>query len=187
MAIIEPRRHPLPDGRALVIRTPDEQDAHVVLAYLDAISRESSYLSFGPGEFSLTESAERAALREFASSGNRLALLGLVDDVLVSLVTFIGGPRPRNRHTGEFGLSVSRTFWGLGIAGLMLDTLIDWAKTDGVVTKINLRVRTDNARAIGLYERKGFVLEGTVSRDLRVDGVYYDHHVMGLAVDGEHR
>ena len=60
--------------------------------------------------------------------------------------------------------------------------LIEWAKTSGVVTKINLRVRTDNPRAIALYERKGFTFEGTIRRELLIDGVYYDHHLMGLVL-----
>jgi RimJ/RimL family protein N-acetyltransferase len=62
----------------------------------------------------------------------------------------------------------------------MLDALIEWARGTGIVTKINLRVRTDNRRAIRLYESKEFEIEGTIRRDIRVDGAYFDHHVMGL-------
>jgi RimJ/RimL family protein N-acetyltransferase len=48
------------------------------------------------------------------------------------------------------------------------------------VKKINLRVRTDNERAIVLYERNGFVIEGTIRKEIFLDGEYFDHHWMGL-------
>ena len=77
-------------------------------------------------------------------------------------------------------MSVRKRYWGLGIGSLMLDTLIDWAKGTQIVKKINLRVRTDNERAIALYERKGFVIEGTIRKQVFLDGTYFDHYWMGM-------
>ena len=62
----------------------------------------------------------------------------------------------------------------------MLDALIDWARGTGIMTKINLRVRTDNQRALALYERKGFVIEGRIRKQILLEGKYYDRHWMGL-------
>ena len=50
----------------------------------------------------------------------------------------------------------------------------------GFVRKVNLQVRTDNARAIALYKRKGFAVEGTISRGIFLDDVFFDLHWMGL-------
>jgi RimJ/RimL family protein N-acetyltransferase len=77
-------------------------------------------------------------------------------------------------------MSVRKQYWGLGIGSLMLDTLIEWARANQIVKKINLRVRTDNQRAIRLYERKGFVIEGTSRKEILFYGSYFDHHWMGL-------
>ena len=77
-------------------------------------------------------------------------------------------------------MSVRKRYWGHGIGSLMLDTLIDWARGTGIVKKINLRVRTDNQRAISLYARKGFANEGTIRKEMLLDGRYFDHHWMGL-------
>ena len=46
--------------------------------------------------------------------------------------------------------------------------------------KVNLRVRTDNTRAIALYERCGFVLEGTQRHEMHVGDEFHDLHCMGL-------
>ncbi|MFC1975012.1 GNAT family N-acetyltransferase [Chloroflexota bacterium] len=80
----------------------------------------------------------------------------------------------------EIGISVQKQYWGLGIGALMLDRLIEWARDTQIVTKINLRVRTDNQRAILLYEGKGFIKEGTIRKEIRLAGQYFDHYWMGL-------
>jgi len=174
------RRHHLKDDLILVIREAAVEDARALLDYVEGISGESDYLSFGPGEFELSVPEEEEYLRKCRESDNQLYLLGLIGDTVVSALSFSAGRRPRVRHSGEFGLSVRKRYWGLGIGSLMLDTLIDWAKDSGIIRKINLRVRTDHQRAIVLYEGKGFVREGTIRKEMFLDGKYYDHHWMGL-------
>jgi RimJ/RimL family protein N-acetyltransferase len=77
-------------------------------------------------------------------------------------------------------MTVRLAFWGLGIGSAMLDCLIDWARATAVITKLNLRVRSDNERAIRLYRGKGFVVEGTVTREHLIDGRYFGQDCMGV-------
>lgn len=53
------------------------------------------------------------------------------------------------------------------------------------LTRIELRVRHDNARAISLYEEIGFRLEGTLRGAFIVDGVEHDDQIMGLRLHRE--
>jgi len=77
-------------------------------------------------------------------------------------------------------MTVRKRYWGLGIGSLLLDALIEWAREGGVIKKINLRVRADNGRAIALYQSKGFVNEGTIRKEIFLNGTYFDNHLMGL-------
>jgi len=77
---------------------------------------------------------------------------------------------------------VPKAYWGKGIGSRLVDTLIRWAEEGGVVTKLNLRVRTDNSRAIALYERKGFVIEGEITRSTVIGDEYFDSYWMGRGV-----
>jgi RimJ/RimL family protein N-acetyltransferase len=74
---------------------------------------------------------------------------------------------------------VKKKYWGFGIGSLLLDTLLEWAKSNQFIKKINLRVRTDNQRAIKLYEKRGFVKEGTLRKEIFLNDKYYDLLWMG--------
>jgi len=171
---------PLKNGQTLIIRKAEARDAASVLDHIHAISGETDFLSFGPGEFDIPLERERDILQGYHEADNQLYLLGLLDGQIVSTLSFTGGHRPRLRHAGEFGVSVRKAYWGIGIGSLMLDALLDWARGTQIITKVNLLVRTDNVRAIALYLRKGFELEGTIRQAIRIDGTTYDHHWMGL-------
>jgi RimJ/RimL family protein N-acetyltransferase/ADP-ribose pyrophosphatase YjhB (NUDIX family) len=177
---LEPLEHRLRNGHVLLIREAEADDAGAVLEFIHAVCGESDFLSFGPGEFELTEAEEAEVLRQYRSSDNQIYMLGLIDQAIVAALIFSAARRSRIRHSGEFGMSVQKQYWGLGIGSRLLDVLIAWARDTGIIKKINLRVRPDNERALALYEGKGFVREGTIRWDIRIDGEYHDHHWMGL-------
>ena len=80
-------------------------------------------------------------------------------------------------------MSVSQKYWDSGMGSALIDELLLWCRSGGMVRKVNLRVRTDNERGICLYEKKGFVREGTITKDMLIDGRYFDHHLMGLFLE----
>jgi len=51
------------------------------------------------------------------------------------------------------------------------------------ITRIELQARIDNTRAIGLYQRMGFVLEGRKRRGMRIDDSYFDMLEFALVFD----
>jgi RimJ/RimL family protein N-acetyltransferase len=181
---LQPTQHLLRDSSTLLIREAAPEDARAVLDYLECISAESDFLTFGPGEFELTEAEESDFLRKCGQADNRLYIVGLINNAIAGTLHFSAGHRPRIRHTGELGMSVRKQHWGFGIGSLLLNTLIGWAHRTGIIKKINLRVRVDNDRAIALYRGKGFVMEGTIRRELFLNGTYFDHHWMGFELDG---
>lgn len=173
----------LADGRRVVIRRAEPDDAPAVLAYLRKVGGESDNLTFGPEGPGLSEAEEREFLARCAASDNALILLALCDAAIVGSLSFEGGRRARTRHTGELGISVAGVLTGKGIGRALLRALIAWAEHGGVIRKLNLRTRVDNLGAIRLYERLGWVSEGIVTRDQCIAGVYTDTLFMGRPVD----
>ncbi len=165
------------------IRRCEPGDAAAFLAYLRKMGGETEFVTFGPEGIDLTEEEEAAYIAKTNASDNAIFLLAVADGEIVGGLTFSGGTRARLRHVGEFGVSVLREWWGRGVARALLETMLKWARRSGVVRKINLRVRTDNERAIRMYERLGFVHEGRVTRDVLIDGQFHDIFLMGLEID----
>lgn len=170
----------LRDGRRLTLREAEVEDAATVLNHLAAVAGETDFLTFGKRELEISLDEEEDYIDSYLESSCELMLIALIDARLAGVLTFAGSPRPRLRHTGEHGLSVRKADWGQGVGGAMLDALIGWARATGVITKLNAKVRTDNDRALALHRKKGFVVEGTISRELQIGGVYFSQHCLGL-------
>jgi RimJ/RimL family protein N-acetyltransferase len=171
----------LPDGRVARVEFVEEADAVRVLDHLEQLAGESDYLTFGPGELGLAVEQEVAYITALRDSGSGFILKAEVDGALAAFASLKRTPRPRIAHVGEFGLAVARAFWGMGLGRLLSEATIAQARTLGV-TRIELRVRADNTRARGLYERLGFEVVGRAARGFRVGASYYDEILMGLEV-----
>ena len=96
-----------------------------------------------------------------------------------------GFPR-RMSHRAEFGISVTKSEWGQGIGSALLQKIIDYAK-EHTIELINLEVRSDNIRAIHVYEKYGFRKIGTSPAYYKMDGTYYDFDLMVLDLRRERR
>jgi len=173
----------LRNDATLTIREAKKEDAAGILEYVNTIAGETDFLTFGPGEFNLSLEQEEQFIEKHLNSDNKLFVIAQIDQELAGNLGFTGGDRPKLRHVGEFGCGVLKEHWGLGIGSGLVEILIDWARSSGIIRKINLKVRLDNERAIKLYERFGFVNEGLISRESFFDGQFYDHIVMGLQID----
>ncbi len=72
-------------------------------------------------------------------------------------------------------MSVGREHRGQGIGTALLETLLEWARESPIIEKVGLSVLSKNRRAIGLYEKLGFVAEGRRSREVKLaPGEYLD-------------
>lgn len=96
----------LKSGETLLIREAKASDAKAVLEYVDRISTQSDFLTFGQGEFVMSIEQEEKFLGDAAMRNNALYLVAEIGGKLVGGLNFSGGIRPRLAHIGEFGVSV---------------------------------------------------------------------------------
>ncbi|MGQ0618205.1 MAG: GNAT family N-acetyltransferase [Acidimicrobiia bacterium] len=83
----------------------------------------------------------------------------------------------------EIGMGIVDGYRSQGIGTQLLAAALAWSRTVGA-HKVTLQVWPHNERAIGLYRKFGFELEGRLRRHWRrADGALWDAVVMGLVLD----
>jgi L-phenylalanine/L-methionine N-acetyltransferase len=82
------------------------------------------------------------------------------------------------RHSAWLGIAVHDEFHGRGIGRALCDRLLEIADKWLGLVRVDLTVLPYNTRAVALYEKLGFVLEGTQRKATYFDGKYHDLHFM---------
>ena len=85
----------------------------------------------------------------------------------------------RMRHRGELGICVKRAWWGSGAAPALMEAILAFARENGF-EQLNLEVRSDNIRAIRLYEKYSFRKLCVFPGFFKIDGQYIDFDLMNL-------
>ena len=82
------------------------------------------------------------------------------------------------------GFTIAPSFQGKGFGLKILEEIKRKIISDGKI-RIELTVDVDNERAISLYKRAGFEIEGRVKKSYRLSatGLYYDEFLMGYTIN----
>lgn len=146
---------------------------------VDSVAREHAYLAFLEGP-PLETSREfvRRNIRE-----NRPHFVALYGGRVVGWCDISSLDRPVFSHAGLLGMGIVSEHRGKGLGRRLIDRAIAKAREIGL-ERIVLTVREKNTRAIALYEKVGFVIEGRHPRAVKVDEQYESHLTMGLWLGG---
>ena len=147
----------LKDGRKCTLRNGEERDGQVVIANFLLTHEQTDYLLTYPDESTMTAEQEGQFLQKRADSDNGIEILAEVDGVVTGLAGFSAvGDKEKIRHRADFGISVDRQYWNLGIGTALMHACIECAGAAGY-EQIELNVVAENATAIAMYEKAGFV------------------------------
>lgn len=156
------------------------EDARELLEHLKIIGGETDNLTFGGEGLPLTEEEEEDRLRKRMESDCCVTLLAKKDGRIVGNANFDGFTRERLKHRGELAISVSRSEWGQGIGRMLMEGIIEFARNTAHAEIVSLEVRSDNERAICLYEKFGFEKIGCFKGFLKIGGQFVDCDLMNL-------
>jgi RimJ/RimL family protein N-acetyltransferase len=83
------------------------------------------------------------------------------------------------RHKGCLAITVHDDYQNVGVGPALINHLLSIARVRGL-KKVWLTVNVDNARAIKVYDRLGFAVEGTLHKETYYNGKYSTEYHMAL-------
>ncbi|KEI98926.1 GNAT family acetyltransferase [Clostridium botulinum A2B3 87] len=166
-----------------ILRCPTKYDATELSELRVKIDGETEYLDREPGEDLLTPEDFEKLIYEDLIGKKTIFLVAEVEGKIIGFSRCQGSKLSRFRHKAEFGICISKEYWGYGIGRVLLENILIWADVVGI-EKISLTVVQTNTRAIQLYKKYGFVEEGLLIKDrIHKDGNYYNTVMMGRLLE----
>ncbi len=144
----------------LCIREAEISDATALIAFLDCVGQETDFTSLDENGIMMTASEMALFIEKQAASENQITLLALLNDEIAGVLNITADQHLRVRHIGDVFLAVRKKFWNQGLATILLEEGIEWAKSSGVLCRLQLSVQKRNEAAIHLYSKMGFITEG---------------------------
>ena len=169
----------LQDGREIIIRSAEPEDAAGMLQYMKTMLGETPFLLRTPEEFDYTPQEEAQVLAGRKNDPRSLMLVAEIDGrIIASADVCSHGAKSRVLHRAELGISVRKDYWRQGIGSALMERLISVAKQSGF-EQIELTVESKNQRALRLYLKNGFTVYGTRPHGMKYpDGSYDNDYLM---------
>ena len=157
----------LKDDRQCILRNATENDGAAVLENFILTHEQTDFLLSYPDENTITAEEEGQYLQKKTDSPNGIEILAEVDGTVAGLAGIEAvGDKYKVRHRADFGISVDKNYWGLGIGTALMEASIQCAKEAGY-EQLELNVVAENDRAIAMYRRAGFVEYGRNPKGFR--------------------
>ena len=155
------------ETQRLLLREMNPKDFDALLRVLADPVIMRHYLLTYPEEHSYSAEDEAEMLRRKTDSVDEIELLAFVDGAIVGSAG-IGcvARKEKTRHRAEFGISVDKAHWGLGIGRALTEACIECAGTAGYI-QLELEAVAENKTALALYKSVGFVEYGRNPKGFR--------------------
>jgi RimJ/RimL family protein N-acetyltransferase len=168
------------NGIEVMIRRAATEDAQNMINFYNVVGGESDFLSFGANEFKRDLEEYKEYITVTSKEPNSVMLLATIESEIIGIATINSSQKDRTKHVGTLGIVITDKFKGLGLGKVLMNELLEWARQNGITKKISLVTNENNTRAIELYKKLGFEIEGLLKQDNFVNGVYCNTFMMGL-------
>ena len=170
----------LRDKRTVILRPEEDKDLEPTWEMMSTLSRES--LQYLPIPF--TRERVEGWFKKI-DYNVALPILGIVKETnkerIIASATLAFSNRDYDKHKASFGISVHDDYQNAGLGSYLTGYMIRIGRAKGL-KKIVLEVVSHNERAIKVYEKNGFRIEGKLVNDHwnYILNKYSDILVMGI-------
>lgn len=169
------KEYKLKNGENLIVRSAEKDDALEELNMYKQKAAETPFLSRGKDDVFPTVEDFAENYEYYLEDDRNCYLVAVYNDKIVGSAHLdYCSNKKRSKHKCDIDLGVLKDYWGLGIGGKLMQTLIDVAQKSNF-EQVELCVASKNDRAIKMYESFGFEKFGVMPRAMKYeDGTYMD-------------
>ncbi len=179
MSVISPKKYKLKTDEIATIRSALPEDAPSLLEIQLSLILEGDYTITREEEFLWMELTEEENIKIHAKKIGQIYLVAEVYGDVVGFIDIENGNLKRTAHSGTVSISVRKEWREQGIGSALFHSAIAWAKNDPILEKLTLTVFSTNLRAIALYKKFGFLVEGRCPKYVKLEsGEYIDAVLM---------
>ncbi|MDQ0258025.1 RimJ/RimL family protein N-acetyltransferase [Evansella vedderi] len=164
------------------IREIRTSDADSFLEVNHQLDNETSFMLYEPGERKTTVEKQKIML-ERVSKEKTSNIWVLENDVgkLVGYLALFGQTLQRNSHSAYIVVGIIEDYQGQGLGKKLFIQMEEWAKEKGI-HRLELTVMKHNYKALQLYLKMGFEIEGVKRDSLKVNGEYVDEYYLSKLI-----
>lgn len=104
--------------------------------------------------------------------------VGILNGEFAGFLVLIAGPSLRSRHRASLVVGVRKAYYGKSVGSSLMAKAESWAQEVGI-SRLELTVVEENDRAISLYKKMGYEIEGTRVNALYINDEYTNELYMG--------
>nr|WP_239525357.1 GNAT family protein [Marinitoga litoralis] len=172
------------DGYGIFITFPQKSDSNNLIEFYEKIFENSETLATQYDEFDKTsKDFEKIIDLSKKNYGLRILVAKNKNSIVGNCDIFWNISRKRLEKTAKLGVSVLEDFRNIGIATTLINNHITWCIENPNIHRLELEVFSNNSKAISLYEKLGFSIEGKRKEAAFINSQYYDIIVMGYIVE----
>lgn len=122
-----------------------------------------------PGELSGAVSDWKKRIAPFIHQHQSEFWVVEAETQLVGFLRIKGGSASRLSHSALVVVGIRQPYWNQGLGTQLFQKMEEWALQHEII-RLELTVMVGNRRAVGLYHKMGFVVEGLRRKSIRYSG-----------------
>lgn len=159
------------------IREITIEDAGNFINLVKKVEMQSSFMMMEDSERNTTSEQQAKQIDSIHKQSNSTIFVVELEDELIGYLFAIGGTVRKNKHSVYIAIGILDDFHGKGIVTRLFRELEEWARSVEI-SRLELTVVTENKAGVALYKKKGFEVEGTKRKSLKINGKFYDEYYM---------
>lgn len=150
---------------------------------IDLLNQENVDFLLAPfNKYELDEEILKEHIISTHAKDSGVVLVCEKDKEIIGILDFQRKVARNMNHCGDFEIVVKNEYTNNGIGKSIVTYFEDYIKNNTTVQKVNLKVPSNNEKAIRMFRELGFLKEGIREKSIYSNGIYLDQILMGKVV-----